>query len=114
MMSPSDWMVWAQAIDPITGGAGWAGAGLLSLVLGWLLLRHLPEKDRQAKELMDAHIIHMNLHRKEFTDSLTALSLRFSDELAHEREVRDRQWSALMDFFEKRAHASALRKGVIQ
>jgi PAS domain S-box-containing protein len=45
----------AEAIDAISGGGGWLGAGLLGMVLGWLLMRHLPEKDRQLKELLDAH-----------------------------------------------------------
>lgn len=45
----------AQAVIDPNGSAGWAGAGLLGLVLGWLLLKHLPEKDRQAKEKDDAH-----------------------------------------------------------
>ncbi len=40
--------------DPISGGAGWVGAGLLGLVLGWLLLKHLPDKDKQIKDLLDA------------------------------------------------------------
>lgn len=42
----------AQTSDPISGGAGWVGAGLLGLVLGWLLLKHIPDKDRQLKELI--------------------------------------------------------------
>jgi gas vesicle protein len=47
--------VWAQAAvtDPISGGAGWVGAGLLGLVLGWLMFIHLPAKDKQLKELID-------------------------------------------------------------
>src|SRR5689334_4997153 len=36
-------------IDSLSGGAGWFGAGLLGLVLGWLLLVHLPSKDKQLK-----------------------------------------------------------------
>lgn len=40
--------------DPISGGAGWVGAGLLGLVLSWLLLVHLPAKDKQIKELAEA------------------------------------------------------------
>jgi hypothetical protein len=46
----------AQAVpsspDVISGGAGWAGAGLLGLVLGWLLFVHLPAKDKQIAELV--------------------------------------------------------------
>ena len=39
--------------DPLSGGAGWIGAGLLGLVLGWLLLIHLPAKDKILKEYVD-------------------------------------------------------------
>jgi len=48
--------IFAQAgsTDPISGGAGWVGAGLLGLVLGWLLLKHLPDKDRQLREMIDS------------------------------------------------------------
>lgn len=46
-------VLFAQA-DALSGGAGWAGAGLLGLVLSWLLLKHLPEKDRQIKDLLDS------------------------------------------------------------
>ena len=45
----------AQTTDPLSGGAGWVGAGLLGLVLAWLLLKHLPAKDAQFTALIDAH-----------------------------------------------------------
>ena len=38
--------------DSLSGGAGWAGAGLLGLVLFWLLFKHLPAKDAQLKEFV--------------------------------------------------------------
>lgn len=41
------------AVDPISGGAGWVGAGLLGAVLAWLLLKYLPEQDRQRRDLID-------------------------------------------------------------
>jgi hypothetical protein len=44
----------AQSSDPLSGGAGWVGAGLLGLVLGWMFLKHLPDKDKQLKELIEA------------------------------------------------------------
>lgn len=47
--------VWAQAADPISGGAGWVGTGLLGAVLSWLLFVHLPSKDKQAKEMATAN-----------------------------------------------------------
>jgi hypothetical protein len=40
--------------DPISGGAGWVGAGLLGLVLGWLLFVHLPAKDKQLAALIES------------------------------------------------------------
>lgn len=39
--------------DPISGGAGWVGAGLLGLVLGWMFFWHLPAKDRQVERLLE-------------------------------------------------------------
>lgn len=47
-------LLFAQAADPISGGGGWVGAGLLGLVLGWLLLVHLPAKDKQILGLIEA------------------------------------------------------------
>ncbi len=47
-------MVVAESLDSLSGGAGWVGAGLLGLVLAWLLLKHLPDKDKQQKDLMEA------------------------------------------------------------
>lgn len=41
-------------MDGLVGNAGWAGAGLLGLVLCWLFFFHLPAKDKQVKELTDA------------------------------------------------------------
>lgn len=46
----------AQVTDPISGGAGWVGAGLLGLVLAWLLLKHLPDKDKQINNLVERHL----------------------------------------------------------
>lgn len=41
-----------KGIDVLSGGSGWTGVGLLGLVLGWLLLKHLPAKDVQIKEMI--------------------------------------------------------------
>lgn len=51
----------AAPADPISGGAGWLGAGLLGLVLGWLLLIHLPAKDKQLATLIEAKDSHVNI-----------------------------------------------------
>lgn len=53
-MAPDSLFLLADATDVLSGGGGWAGAGLLGLVLAWLLLKHLPDKDRQLKELIDS------------------------------------------------------------
>lgn len=42
----------AQTVEPISGGAGYLGAGLLGIVLTWLLWKHLPDKDRQIEKLI--------------------------------------------------------------
>src|SRR5258708_1629785 len=41
--------------DPISGGAGWGGAGLLGLVLAWLLLVRLPANDKQQEKAAERH-----------------------------------------------------------
>ncbi len=56
-----DWVamplvLWAAEVtEALSGGSGWFGAGLLGLVLGWLLLRHLPAKDAQLEWLIAGH-----------------------------------------------------------
>ncbi len=39
-------------LTALSGGSGWLGAGLLGLVLSWLLLIHLPKKDLQLEVLL--------------------------------------------------------------
>jgi thiamine kinase-like enzyme len=53
-----------ESLTSLSGGAGWVGAGLLGLVLSWLLFFHLPAKDRQLKEMIETHnILVASLHR---------------------------------------------------
>ena len=89
-------LLWCQ-VDPLAGGAGWAGAGLLGLVLSWLLLRHLPEKDRQAKEINDKNDLkitaiissfrdEMRENREEFKIALQAMLLHCEKEVAFYRD----------------------------
>lgn len=47
-------MTLADAIEPLAGQSGWVGAGLLGLVLSWLLLVHLPNKDKQLTTLWES------------------------------------------------------------
>jgi TolA-binding protein len=48
----------AAADDPgtsLAGSSGWAGAGLLGLVLFWLAYSHLPGKDAQLEKILSDH-----------------------------------------------------------
>lgn len=68
----------AQAADPVSGGAGLFGAGLLGLVLGWLLLRHLPEKDRQIERLVNSKDESLKEIQAENRKEMAAISLQFA------------------------------------
>ena len=91
------WFLLAQlpSPDPISGGAGWLGAGLLGLVLGWLLLVHLPSKDKQTKELVDGmlnrHEVMEREQRQTFRESLDQVVNHCKEEfatiLAHSRKT---------------------------
>src|SRR5262245_45428442 len=78
-------MLFSQA-DTLSGGAGWVGAGLLGLVLGWLLLKHLPDKDRQVETARLAHLDAQAKMVKTFDDRLEKIAATFSAELKYERE----------------------------
>jgi hypothetical protein len=75
--------LWANA-DPsaLGGGAGWAGAGLLGLVLSWLLLKHLPDKDRYIRDLMDRHDAATRYLTERFGEGLRAVTEHCREELA--------------------------------
>lgn len=46
--------LWAITADPFTEGSGWVGTGLLGLVLAWIFSKHIPDKDKQMKEMLEA------------------------------------------------------------
>ena len=98
--------VLAQSPDPIAGGAGWVGAGLLGLVLGWLLLVHLPAKDKQIMGLIadcDAHnenqrkqfVEENEKQRKEFLEESRESRLKFDSTLRYVTEQQTRQMERL-------------------
>jgi intracellular sulfur oxidation DsrE/DsrF family protein len=60
--------------DPISGGAGWVGTGLLGLILAWLLLRHLPDKDRIVLELVEKKWEAIRLLTAEYRESLKEMA----------------------------------------
>lgn len=78
--------------DPLSGGAGWVGTGLLGAVLSWLLFVHLPAKDKQIKELIENKDKALERKDKENKDSVD-LHIRIEKEqreayLISEREQR--------------------------
>lgn len=63
----------AQTTDPISGGAGWVGAGLLGLVLAWLFFFHLPAKDKQLMDVLTAKDLLINQMATRFSDALNSV-----------------------------------------
>ena len=63
----------AQSSTVIGGEAGWAGVGILGLVLSWLLLRHLPAKDAQINafiEKKDQHVLELTAKFEQNLDKI--------------------------------------------
>lgn len=71
----------AQTIPNIDGAAGWTSFGIAGLVLSWLLLKHMPDKDRQLKELIDRHDMQMQELLDRHDKAENALSVTFTNAL---------------------------------
>jgi hypothetical protein len=87
--------------DILGGNAGWAGAGLLGLVLAWLLLKHLPdrdkqnaEKDKQITDLITRNDERQDAMRKEHVETISTLATTFKAEQAAERQLHKEQLTA--------------------
>ena len=76
----------AASPDVISGGAGWAGAGLLGLVLGWLLFVHLPAKDKQIAALIESRDAFVRELNHNFRDSMQAAAMASA---VQDKERRD-------------------------
>lgn len=90
------WLLAQTTTDPISGGAGWVGAGLLGLLLGWLLLKHLPEKDKQIKTLIDDHTAALERLHEECSQERKEQFTYFNDALNRiiERHSHDHEQTA--------------------
>lgn len=90
-MDMTEWMhalFFVAQSDPLSGSwngasaSGWVGAGLLGLVLSWLLLKHLPDKDAQIERIIARHESELtealDNQRQEFTAALERI-LRHSE-----------------------------------
>lgn len=69
------WMI-AQNVPPdfTVPGASWTAAGLLALVLGWLLFRELPSQKQQVKELITTRDELVNRLAERFESTLETLA----------------------------------------
>lgn len=83
--------------DTISGGAGWVGAGLLGVVLWWLLFIHLPNKDKQMISLMESK----DKSIKEVTDAhgkaLEQVISTFRSEIKDERSSCQENFRAISE-----------------
>lgn len=85
----------AQSSDPISGGAGWIGAGLLGLVLSWVFFWHLPAKDKQVKEIIEGCDAHNEKIAQSFRADLNAAREQFGSSLKLVTEQADRHMQTL-------------------
>lgn len=114
----------AQSVGDLAGSGGWAGAGLLGLVLAWLLLKHLPSKDEQIKGLIDRSDVQRAADRADFRNEIAmgreqchkdseaqrALTgrvltevLAFAErQISSEREAGDKRMLGIMSQMDKR------------
>ena len=61
--------------DSLSGGAGWAGAGLLGLVLAWVLGKQIPDERRDRRDLLtakDAQITSLIESRDKLAEKMSA------------------------------------------
>ena len=81
-------------VDPLSGGAGWVGAGLLGCVMAWLCLKHLPDKDRQLatkdKVLEDTISTLLDRHETTEREQREAFTIALDKVVAHCKEEMDR------------------------
>lgn len=124
LVAPLPAVLLAQAADPISGGAGWVGAGLLGSVLAWLLFIHLPRKDKQIDDLTEKfyarhakkdeqidkliqdHLVIEREQRAEYKESLEIL-------VAHQTRAIDGLAAALKeDLEETRSGMEDVRKAI--
>ena len=74
-------VIFAQTTDSLSGGAGWIGAGLLGAVLSWLMLKHLPDKDKQVYEFIRRQDEHTIAMASKFAEALREQRIDFKDAL---------------------------------
>lgn len=67
-------IIWGEGTDPLSGGGGWLGAGLLGMVLAWYLLVRTPANDKMIKELTELFAATVKDISKEFKETVNHLT----------------------------------------
>jgi hypothetical protein len=75
-------------------GSGWAGAGLLGMVLGWLLLVHLPAKDKMLLQLVTSKDDAIKANDTANNTKVEGLVIAFRQELSVSRDAFRNELSA--------------------
>lgn len=77
-------------IDPLSGGAGWAGAGLLGLVLAWVLFVNIPARDKAAKDSLDEFRAYVHDTEARFDKLVDAQKAEREKEIRARHEMLDK------------------------
>lgn len=79
-------IILAEAASNVDPYSGWTATGLLSMLLCWLLYKHLPDKDKQVREQQQEHISDVRVMQDKFTTRSAELQEFFQMQL---KEVTD-------------------------
>lgn len=87
----------SDAARVLGGESGWVGAGLLGLVLSWLLFKHLPDKDKQLEKFIESKDTQSRDMLLEYKASLKQVTDHCSEELAAIAETFRRENDRILD-----------------
>lgn len=100
------------SFDPLSGGAGWVGAGLLGGVLAWLLLKHLPDKDKQFNRLVKDCETEKKDIITNYNQTISEISKKFVDQFQTQREDFQKALTFLSD--QQRRHVDDLINALLK
>lgn len=81
----------SQATDPISGGAGWVGTGLLGSVLAWILFVNIPNKDKQIGKMIEDKDKLVELLVDKFSTEMASARADNKESVTKEREICERR-----------------------